>query len=408
MKNGKLEKMLDKLGGESVPDDVHGIAEEKTRQFTDGLLNEPKADWRTIIKSGITKFAAAAAIMIGALGLFMGIFHNGATPAYAIEQTIAAINGIKYFHLKQFGNPPKKPLFTEAWLEYGPDGKVKNMRFDTYQNDDKINESIAWKEGKTQAWTRDVNELQFFEDTNYTAKILFFASRHNPKGAIEYMAGLEKEGKVKIQIEEPTFGQDEILVSVIYEPNTYLLGRQFPAMKDIYHVDRYNKLIKAVDIFELDPNGFKPLSGWEYCDYNQPIAPEIFDLDKEAPSDVKRIDVTAMNNGIEQGDLNEKEIAIEVTRQFLDALVNKDYLAAGKLWRREISEEQSLKQFGKFHIQQVISIGEPTITGYMSWDVPAKVQIEKDGKITERQYTLNISRVLGHPTRWAVDSQELK
>ena len=53
--------------------------------------------WRTIMKSKITKFAAAAAIII-AVGLTLTVFDKSLSSAYAIEQTIEAMRSINSIH----------------------------------------------------------------------------------------------------------------------------------------------------------------------------------------------------------------------------------------------------------------------------------------------------------------------
>jgi len=324
---------------------------------------------------------------------------------------MTAVDGMRYFHFKQFVYQPDRCLGKEAWVEYGPTGTVKNLRFDVYDvcdnsnNKGKISQSVVWKEGKTECWTRGGN-LKFLEDEGYSAKVLFFASRYNPKGALEYLDSLEKKGKVKIQIEEPTASHDDILVTAIYEPNTYLLQRQMPAIKDVYHIDNASRLVKAVEVFHLEPNSTELLAEWQYCDYNQPLSPELLDLNKEAPSDVNRVDMMAMDIGIEQGDLSDSAIAVETASRFLDALVDEDYTLAGKLVREEMTEQQIREKYENLHILEVISIGEPKMDQYMFWIVPVKVMIEKDGKTIEREFTLKSGKVLGHPTRWAVVAQE--
>jgi hypothetical protein len=185
-----------------------------------------------------------------------------------------------------------------------------------------------------------------------------------------------------------------------------------PAMKDVYHIDNTSRLVKAVEIFQLDPNGAKYLGSWEYCDYNQPFAADLLDLDKEAPADVNRIDMMTMDIGIEQGDLNDDEAAVEAAVQFLDALVNKDYALAGKLVSVEMTEQQARQQFEDFHILKVVSIGvsikEPGWDQLMHWTVPFKAIIEENGKTVERESDLKVMKVLGHPTRWAVEPRKLK
>jgi hypothetical protein len=407
-----IEKLIKKIN-------VIPSAEMDKRMLKDILEAQGKANkitsadhepsvWRIIMKSRITKFAIAAVILIAA-AVSITFLTESATPAYAIEQTIEAIDGIKYFHLKQFDNSPQKNLCKEAWVEYGPNDVVKNFRVDFYARSE-IYQSVAWKEGKTEEWDRSGN-LVFFEDADYTARILFFASRFNPKSALEFLDSLEKEGKVKIQIEEPA-GQNDILATVVYEPNTYLLQRQMPAMKDVYHIDNVSRLVKAVEIFQLEPNGPKYLGSWEYCDYNQPFAPNLLDLDKEAPADVNRIDMMTMDIGIEQGDLSDDEVVVEVAAQFWDALVDKDYALAGKLVTFEMTEQQARQQFGDFHILKVVSIGvsikEPGLDQLMHWTVPFKAVIEENGKAVERESDLKVMKVLGHPTRWAVEPRKLK
>jgi hypothetical protein len=65
MENEKIEKIMNRLSGEAVPDDVRKIASEKTKQFMATKADEPKVSlWRMIMKSRITKFAAAAAVII--------------------------------------------------------------------------------------------------------------------------------------------------------------------------------------------------------------------------------------------------------------------------------------------------------------------------------------------------------
>jgi hypothetical protein len=57
---------------------------------------QPFEIWRIIMKSGITKFAAAAVILIVALYLFIGNFGSA---AWAIEQTIEALKGFSAVHM---------------------------------------------------------------------------------------------------------------------------------------------------------------------------------------------------------------------------------------------------------------------------------------------------------------------
>ena len=87
---------------------------------------EPKM-WRTTMKSKIIKFAAAAVIIIAVVLGLSTILDHGATPAYAVEQTIEAIKKIETVYMKgefynqgefecwmKFAGNPDKP--THIWL----------------------------------------------------------------------------------------------------------------------------------------------------------------------------------------------------------------------------------------------------------------------------------------------------
>jgi hypothetical protein len=73
-----------------------------------------------------------------------------------------------------------------------------------------------------------------------------------------------------------------------------------------------------------------------------------------------------------------------------------------------MTEQQVRQKYGNLHILEVISIGEPKMNEYMFWMVPVKVMIEKDGKTIEQEFTLKSGKVLGHPSRRAVEAPELK
>jgi hypothetical protein len=71
MTNRDLENVLNTLGREPVPHHVAVLADELTQKFSGSLASSrPEPKWRHIMKSKITKFAAAAAIVLLVIGLF--------------------------------------------------------------------------------------------------------------------------------------------------------------------------------------------------------------------------------------------------------------------------------------------------------------------------------------------------
>ncbi len=84
--------------------------------------------WRTIMKSPITKLAAAAAIIV-AVALSITVVDKLSPAAYAIEQTVEAFKNVQYMHIvrrDRAGN-----IEDERWIEIGPDGIQARYRQDT-------------------------------------------------------------------------------------------------------------------------------------------------------------------------------------------------------------------------------------------------------------------------------------
>ncbi|MHC4537972.1 MAG: hypothetical protein ACYS6K_28925 [Planctomycetota bacterium] len=83
---------------------------------------------RIIMKSKITKLAAAAVIIVG-VALLITVVDKLTSPAYAIEQTIKAFENVQYMHIvrrDKAGN-----IEDERWIEIGPDGIQARYRQDT-------------------------------------------------------------------------------------------------------------------------------------------------------------------------------------------------------------------------------------------------------------------------------------
>jgi outer membrane lipoprotein-sorting protein len=79
MNTDKIEDILKTIGAEDIPADVHKIAQEASNNFSRSLMQQKSAGaqqniWRIIMKSQITKPAAAAVIIVAVI---VGIIHFG-------------------------------------------------------------------------------------------------------------------------------------------------------------------------------------------------------------------------------------------------------------------------------------------------------------------------------------------
>jgi len=320
---------------------------------------------RTIMKSPITKLAAAAVIIVGVV-LSVTIWDKTTPTAYALEQTIQASHSVRYLHIKDFKKGMEEPK--EFWLEFDEQGTLLTIK-----------------------------EKRFAD--NMSKAIQLF----DPKLAIPRFSELEKLGLAKIEIEEPSKKTEPVTVTATYSPKCKELG--LLADRTVLFVDQATKLVIRLESYSLAEGGDYELMGWtEFYDYNQRIDPAVFVLD-DLPSDVMQIDQTIQDIGLEQGNLSDEEIAVKVVREFYEALIAKDHAKAGRIYGgvpAKIMEER----FADLKVIRIISIGEPKphpspgVGGFM---VPCKLEIEKDGiKSVYEPYGPGIRTVHGHPNRWGI------
>jgi hypothetical protein len=373
--------------------------------------------WRIIMKSKITKLAAACAIIaIAALSI---IYLDRATPpAYAIEQTIEANRGIKQLYFEYYVPSDQGPV-KECWVEFDDSGEPKNVRTNLHKYwGDELTVHV-WKDGKTQTWRKKPNILLSYEAESFTAKILHLVSQYDPRKAVETLYERQKKGQVKIEIEEPSNKNDPIVVRGTFLPGKYLLEKpNMPSFCDVLHVDRKTKLVTAIEVYELKDGGNEYRGVWEYGKYDKPFDTDVFNLEDELPADVKRIDVMAQDIGLERGELTEEEIAVKVVREFYEALIRKDCARAAKFIGRSYDPDDRAKSqrelqqlLERLNVVRIVSIREPRtrttdVTVSPLLHVPCTIECEKDGEtIKHSEPGIAVGRLLGVLNRWAIMSK---
>ncbi|MHC5060711.1 MAG: hypothetical protein ACYTFK_06475, partial [Planctomycetota bacterium] len=353
--------------------------------------------WRIIMKKPMTKIATAAAvILIAVLGI---TFLEEITPtAYAIEQTIQASHSVRYLHFKSFVEPHDEPM--EFWVEFGARGKLRNMRFNkpAWMEPEDGETIIVWKDNKMQLYTKRKNFLFTMKDKEVAAQARKQMEQLDPKLAVERLKTEQEQGKVEVEIVEPSNKSEPIIVTAInIEQNDE------PFQRMVLFVDQATRLVNSAEAYKLQNGEYHKVVTIEYYDYNQPIASEMFTLD-DVPDDAMRVDETTQKVGLLQGDFTDDEIAVEVVRQFLEALIERNYAEAGRMFGGTPAERIE-RTYGGTRFIRIISIGEPTkVPAMRALKVPCKIEIEEDGRISvwepEHSY---VRQVHGQPERWAIN-----
>jgi len=364
--NKNIEKLLGQIQYRPEPVEENKIGTPiyqawQRHEAEQRALSTSQASGR-MVGARSAKLAAAAAIALVGLVASIGILDKSTGPTYALEQTIEAVKDIRCFHFRYVDQRQDTDEFQdivkEAWVEYNQDGQLDKVRVNFLMQD----LVTVWNNGITHTLNLDRNELSIYEDTEYTNKILFFANRYDPKSAIEYLRQHEAKGDVRIEIGERAERSDLIPVTVTYGPNTYLIGRSTPRMREVLHIDPATKLLSHIDVHALIKDTFAHNGTWEHLDYNQPFKPDIFDLEKEIGADTVRFSTLGLDLGIEQGEMSEREIAVKVATEFLAAWKSKNYDRAVQIhgYMASSSRDNLLQRLSMSDLLQVTEIGEPS------------------------------------------------
>jgi len=432
-KNWLDEALTDAIGSEGQKPDFekwkkqHPKAVEilTTRAYQQHTISKrPLNIWRIIMKSKMTKLAAAAVIII-AVALIINFWDKPIPTAYALEQTIQASHSVRYIHTKSFWASHEEPI--ESWIEFDVTGKVRNVRLHlpAWTEPDDGDKKIVWKDNKAHLWLKKKNIYAIMKD-NTIAEILFaMIESSDPKTALQNLQMLKSEDKVGLDINQPKDKTSPIIVTATIkeeakeeQPTTEVeceikklfnlfKGSEKDTSKFVLFIDQATKLVTTIEFYEQRQDREECICTVEYYDYNQPIAQEIFVLEDEIPADALRIDQTIQEVGIAQGDLTDEEVAVELIRQFLEALIAKDYAKAGRLFSGTPAERME-KTYGQIRFIRIISIGEPeepNTTLYMpgALYVPCTIEIEENGKIIQWQPKhAYVRQVHGQPGRWEI------
>ena len=400
MKPEGIEEILKRIGSEDVPADVRKIAQETSRDFSETLMRPKRHIFlEYVMKSPITKLAAAAVIIIAVSLVLTTLLDNTVAPVYGIDQTIKANHSVRYIHIKSFKPGEDEPK--EFWVEFHEDGEVRNVRMHMPEWDSPEDgaKKIVWKENKAQLWLKKKNILITIRDRTVAARMLKFVEELDPRRAVEHLYEQEKQGKVKIEIDEPSDKAEPIIVTATYLPES-----SSPHRRLVLFVDQATKLVTAAEFYQLKDDEYQYVGLQEYYDYNQPIEAGMFVLDG-IPADVMRIDQTTQEVGLVQGQLSDEEIAVEVVRQFFESLIAGDYSRAGRLLEGMPADKMQ-EGLGQMKFLRIISIGpagphpDPRTGGLV---VPCTVEIEKEGEISEwKLKRLGVRQVHGQPGRWTI------
>ena len=363
------------------------------------------------MKSRITKLAAAAVIIIIVV-LSVTVLDKSIPSAYALEQTMKAYESLRFVHIKDFREGESEPQ--EFWVELDEQEQVKRFRasLPTWAVGFNIKGPtvIVWNEGKLQIWRKNDNVIMTEqEDSSALALELSIMFKEcDPRTVVKELHQLEAEGKVEIKISEPALKSEPIVITA--KP----LSQSNGVDQMVLYVDQNTKLVTRV-VASGQENGYQ--RSREFLDYNIAINESFFTL-SEVPANVQNViklkaaKYNLTEIGLVQDKLGDNEIAVELARQFVQALIDKNYVKVGKLCGG-ISADTARKLEGLVNTRtykKILRIEQPTRGANSSTNtlnVPCVAAVNCRGMVSLMRTNISVEPNMADPTRWVVDCNDI-
>ncbi len=352
--------------------------------------------------------AAAAATIIAAV-LAVTLLYRSVPTAYALEQTLEANRGVRTIHLKEdlAGLAELNPALAEklaesgldipdrtiqeTWAEFGDNGELLHLRIESPQTLDGPKVAI-WERGKVEVWFKAKNSAVVLREPKIVEK--YSQDFFDPKRTMRRLYEAAGQGEVKIETQEPSAEGEPIRLTATWpDPSE---------RRAVYLVDPKTRLLQQVQTYKRDGDDYAFVSRRTFLEYNEPIDPAIFTLD--LPANVVRIDQTTQEVGLAKGDLSDEEIAVEVVRQFFEAMIAEDYAKAGQLFEG-IPAARMEETFGRAKWLRILSLAAatpqpiPLVGGLV---VPYEIEIEFEGVKSVKKHRAAVRPVHNQPDRWTI------
>jgi ribosomal protein L18E len=345
--------------------------------------------WRIIMKSKISRLAAAAVIIIVGV-LSITFMDKSVAPAYALEQSIEAYHSVRTIQVRTYTGRDsiENDEFSDCWIKYDDAGMLSNFRMEVEKSADGPT-IIVWNQGVAECWMPTKNKLMIARGDQMAADLEKFVAENDPKQTLDRLYDARDNYGVELTIKEPTQDGDPIVLEII---NTIDKAR-FE-----YLIDADTKLVTQISKYHLGEQEDELDRRFEFHAYNQPIDPSVFEFN-EIPDDALIIDRSSILVGLSQGDLTDNEIAALVVRECFEASIAQDYGKVKRLLGGLPGDTIEMMFGGR--ILRIVSIGqpEPHEKHKHILCVPIEVENERGNLINFKPYAQCLE---DPPDRWIV------
>ncbi len=381
----QFEDLIRDIEFDDVPDPTHRDKLEQSLLRTLSKQSPRQIEvWRTIMKAKITKLAAAAVIIMGVTFGLVTLVEQGATPAYAVEQTIEAMKNTRTVHMlcrDWEGNN------IEAWMRLNPETRLPDYMYLDYPLHGA--QILSTPEGSYQY----IKKAGIFQVSQ--VPIMQFDARL--ENIIEDLAAKiadELKGNDNISIykeNDPNTGEDSLVImaetdsdaiKVLIDPETKL-----PTSIHIIRTSNLGNAVKDFDeiYFDEDPPA-------ALFDFIIPEGVTVVNTDE-----VDRLEDDP-DSGIEVGNLSKQEAAELLAKTYWNAIINDDFAEAKKV-RPALNLKQAKEVNERYQGSRAVELIEIGVLadqyGCMVGQVLPCVVRHRDGAIKQYKLIIKLRQING-------------
>ncbi len=312
----KLEQYLSDVDFDDKPDHAHrDLLEQKLLLNFNSSSTRPNTKWRTIMNKRITKFAAAAVIMI-AIGISFTLMEKTTTEAYAFEQTLEAMRNQRTVHI--FGRDWNGSEF-EMWMTLNDQSGLPDYVYLDYPSKDLkaiSTPEISYQYSRRSNIVHISNEQLINFDLRFEAMFEDFIDATANGQADKYNMYNETD---------PDTGKKLIIITE---------GNGDDGAKVV--IDSETRLPMEIHMAKHDnPNGF--IKDIDQIYFYEELPAGIFDF--KIPEGVTVINDTELENilndpqyGLSTEGLTQDQAALQIVEQYCLALIDFDFDAMSPLY----------------------------------------------------------------------------
>ncbi|MHC4206267.1 MAG: hypothetical protein ACYSTT_16575 [Planctomycetota bacterium] len=325
----------------------------------------------TILRNGVTKIAAAAVIVI-TIGLGVVLLDESIPSAYAIAQTIKALESVTAVHV--IGTDWDGNRY-EAWNKINPEtGRSEWVCIDQTPHGYRI----ASRPDGSCVWDGNGNVVRY--SNKQIASNDFRYSRVFEQIA-EMMVELNEDEKITIQSEKDPFSDKSFIrIHVVTDLQDYKIyvdtESKLPVRLHFDRADNMQQIARTVDEIY----------------YNEPLPEGMFDF--EVPAKWYR-DWNLLDDptkGLAIGDLTHEQGAIKTAGEYWRAVIENNWDYADQL--RPVADWKT-----DYHVErpaELIEIGQPRSERGCSGLVTPCIVRFADGKTQKIELVINYRQIAGH------------